>query len=190
MFNVNMLPCCILSKSQTKTQTKTQKGSFFHFFYESNPEIKTCFEYFCLQKLLQNQSGYLQREEMMEILNEYNRVITFPPNIQKQIICDCEHVLQTFIGTKKDIINRLETTQKYWKECQKNILFASFTIKWIKENKNPRFEKWLIKMLKIFILGILPDIEKRKKGKELQELIYSHFYDVYNYKDVYQDFIV
>ena len=89
-----------------------------------------------------------------------------------------------------DIINRLETTQKYWKECQKNILFASFTIKWIKENKNPRFEKWLIKMLKIFILGILPDIEKRKKGKELQELIYSHFYDVYNYKDVYQDFIV
>lgn len=175
MFNLTMLPCCILPKP-----IKSKKGSFFHFFDESNPEI-ICFEQFCLERLLHSE------QTNTKILNEYNQYISFPPNIQKQIMRECEEILQSFRG---DAVEKLKETQKYWKECQKMQYFASLTLKWIKENKNPKFEKWLIKMLKIFILGMLPNIEKRKKGEELYKLIYSHFYDVYHYKDVYQDFTI
>jgi hypothetical protein len=172
-----MLPCCILPKL-IKNPIKSKKGSFFHFFDESNPEI-ICFEQFCLERF-----SHLQTDTK-KILDEYNQYISFPPNIQKQIMRECEEILQS-----RGYIEKLKSTQKYWKECQKMQYFASLTVKWIKENKNPKFEKWLIKMLKIFILGMLPNIEKRKKGEELYKLIYSQFYDVYHYRDVYQDFTI
>lgn len=183
MFNLIMLPYCILSKPNKKT---LQKGSFFHFFNEKKPETET-FEQIFLHNL---QSEYLQKEEITKILNEYNKSISFPSNIQKQFMADCREVLYSFYGVKKGIIiNKLKETKIFWEEYRNNSFYASLTLRWIKENKNPDFEKWLVKMLKIFILGMLPNIEKRKKGKELQTMIYTHFYDVYKYKHVYQDFI-
>jgi hypothetical protein len=155
-----MLPYCILPLPNKKTK---EKGVFFHFC-----ESDVCFEHFFLKSEL----------TPMEILREYP--LPFPNNIKKQLLQEYTKLLQTL---KKEEITHCEPC-----DCCKSTYYAKMTMKWINENKNPKFEKWLIKMLQIFILGMHPNIEKRKKGKEFENMVYSHFYDVYNYRDVYQDF--
>lgn len=147
-------------------------------FYKNKHLIEktACFEQFFLHKILHNGkllSHPLHKEEMMEILEDYQTMLFFPPNIQSQFLDECSKVLESYHGMEKDkIVGILIKYAFSWDECRINALYSSFVLEWMKEN-----DKWLIKMLKIFILGMLPDIHKRKKGKEFEDLVYAHFYD-------------
>ena len=158
------------------------KGDFYknkHLILRS-----PCFEQFFLHKILNNSkslSHIIRPEEIIEILQDYQTMIPFP-SIQAQLLAECERILQSFLGMNKDkIVCILIKYADIWDECRVNAMYVSLVFDWIRQNKNPEFEKWLIKMLKIFILGMLPDIEKRKKGKEFEEMVISHFYDIYDF---------
>jgi hypothetical protein len=166
-----------------------------HLYYQDKDDFyknkhivlrSPCFEQFFLHKILNNGkplSHVLRDEEITDILQDYQTVISFPPNIQAQFLAECERILQSFLGMNKDkIVCILIKHAFFWDECRVNAMYVSLVLDWIRENKNPEFEKWLVKMLKIFILGMLPDIEKRKKGKEFEDLVVSHFYDIYNFR--------
>ena len=126
-------------------------------FYKNKHLIQRtpCFEQFFLHKLLHNGkplSHLLQREEMIEILQDYNTMIEFPQNIQKQFLDECDKTIQPFYGMNKDkIVGILIKHAFSWDECRINAMYISLVLDWIKRNKNPEFEKWLFKMLKIFI---------------------------------------
>lgn len=156
-------------------------------FYKNKHLIQKtpCFEQFFLHKILNNGkplSHILRHEEIIEIAEDYQTMIHFPSNIQSQFLVECERILQSFCGMNKDkIVCILIKYAPIWDECRVNAMYVSLVLDWIRRNKNLEFEKWLIKMLKIFILGMLPDIEKRKKGEEFEELVVSHFYDIYDY---------
>jgi hypothetical protein len=147
-------------------------------FYKNKHLItrSTCFEHFFLHKILHNGkpiNSRLQKEEMNEIVQDYQTMIIFPPNIQVQFVNECNKVIGSYQDMEKDeIVEKLIKYAFYWDECRINALYASLVLEWMKEDN-----KWLIKMLKIFILGMLPDIEKRKKGDEFAQMVYSHFYD-------------
>jgi len=153
-------------------------------FYKNKHLInKTpCFEQFFLYKILNNGkplSYIFKKDEIPDILKDYP--INLPENIQKQFLSECDKILQTFCGMNKDkIVDILIKHAFSWDECRVNALYVSFVLDWIQKNEDVEMNKWLIKMLKIFILGMLPDIEKRKKGKEFEEMVVSHFYDIYN----------
>jgi hypothetical protein len=146
-------------------------------FYRKKHSIKpsACFEQFLLYSFLHNGKPItykLQTEDIDNILEKYP--IDFPENIKKQFFRECRSILESFVGMEKDkIIQHLIQYTHLWDECNVNALFVSILLKWVGGDA----KEWMLKMLKIFILGMVPNIEKRKKGTEFFNMVNNHFYD-------------
>jgi hypothetical protein len=147
-------------------------------FYKNKSLVQpsACFEQFVMHKLLNNGkpiTNKLQQEEIKSILKDYRLVLpNFPENIKIQFIDEGEKILQSFYLVEKDKI--IQELIDDWDECNKNAEFVSFLMDWYKEKRND----WLLKLIKIFILGMVPDRNKRKKGELFKNMVYEHFYSL------------
>ena len=187
-----MFPYCSI-KNFNPIQKIDKFTDFYHMFsslrykkcpYKDNESLyknkllippSPCFEQFVMHKLLNNGKPIthkLQEEEIQNILKEYHAILPFSENIKVQFIEEGKKILQSFYLVAKDKI--IKELIDDWDECNKNAEIVSFLIEWYKE-KN---DAWLLKLIKIFILGMVPDRNKRKKGVEFKNMVYAHFYSL------------
>lgn len=160
---------------------KTYKTIRFEkdYFYKNKLLIKPspCFEQFVMHKLVNNGkpiTNRLNENEIKLILNDYVKVLPdLPENIKNQFFDQGKDILQSFYSMEKDkIIQRLNHS---WEECNRNSEIVSFLLEWIKKSE---LKEWMLKMIKICILGMIPDFNKRKKGEEFQNMVMNHFYSI------------
>jgi len=152
--------------------------------YKRKAEIEPspCFEQYLLYFFLHNTkliTHKFQKEEIPALLESYP-IPNLPENIKIQFIQECEKVVDPLLGMEKDkIIQHLIQYIPFWEECNVNARHIALLMEWIPEGGV--MKPWLIKMLKVFILGILPNIEKRKKGTEFRRMTTNHFYQIPEY---------
>jgi len=190
-----MLPYCHPNKSAAShPPTKSRFLSFYHSLqnphkkwefqdkeslYKKKAEIppSPCFEQYLMHFFLHNSKSIthkFQKEEIPLILKGYP-IPNFPENIRVQFFQECENILETFCGMEKDkIIQHLMQYIPLWGECNTNASQIDNLLAWISNEPDKR--NWLIKMLKIFILGIHPNIERRKKGDAFVQMVNNHLY--------------
>lgn len=186
-----MFPYCSIKKS-CPIQKKDKFTDFYHMFsslrykkcsWDKDTFYKNkllvpptpCFEQFVMHKLLNNKkpiTNKLQQEEIKSILNEYHDILDFPENIKIQFVGEGNKVLQSFYLIEKDKI--IQELIDDWDECNKNAEIVSFLMEWYREEKT----EWLLKLIKIFILGMVPDRNKRKRGEAFKNMVYEHFYSL------------
>lgn len=129
----------------------------FTAFFQSFPEKAT--QCYCFEEHLIRNKG----KDKDTILRDY-LIPNLPQKVKDQILRGCKLILE------KD-----EIPQTSWDDCNMSGHYVSMLLEWIPEAGNAK--QWMIKLLKIFLLGMLPDFEKRKSGIELRSMIYNHFYD-------------
>ena len=162
------------------TKIFTDKETLYKRKSEITPS--SCFEQYLLYFFLHNSkliTQKFQKEEIPSLLQSYP-IPNLPENIKTQFVQECEKVLDPLLGMEKDkIIHHLIQYMPFWEECNANVRHMTMIMEWIPEGGV--IKPWLIKMVKVFILGILPNIEKRKKGKEFRRIVIKHFYQIPEY---------
>jgi len=156
-----MLPYFHIEKYQKPPENPKKK--FLSFFQPIQTTKMYCFEQYLMHYL---ESG---KRDMDDLLQNYP-MPNFPENIRKQFLQQCKTVAEPFLNNSSELIR----FKPLWNECNSNASHAVIILDRIPEAG--KANEWMIKLLKIFILGMIPDVNKRKKGQEFRDMLQSHLY--------------
>jgi hypothetical protein len=138
-----------------------------------------CFEQYVMLFLQSHPLPKDPKEGIDDLLRNYP-IPNFPENIRTQFLQECRLVVEPLLEMEKEVaIQHLHQYSLVWDECNTNAHYVNLLLEWIPEAGSAA--EWMTKLLKIFILGMLPNVHKRKKGKELQHMIKTHLYNLHSF---------